>query len=185
MLRGGPMHTAWSAKRTCRPWASASEYTATVLTPSSLQAQMTRRAISPRLAIRIFLNIPGAAASPRTLAVGPDAEESVPVLDGLPALAMDLHDFPGHLGLDLVHELHGFDDAEDLADAHAVAHVDEGRRVGIGRAVEGAHDRALHHRHPRFRFRRRSGRGRTHRGRRRGWRRRRHHGPSQRRKDGG
>src|SRR5438270_745833 len=29
--------------------------------PSSLQAQITRRAISPRLAIRIFLNIGGAA----------------------------------------------------------------------------------------------------------------------------
>src|SRR5678815_4321971 len=103
MLRGGPMHTAWSAKRTCRPWASASEYTATVLTPSSLQAQMTRRAISPRLAIRIFLNIPGAAVGPRTLPVGTDAEESVPVLHGLAGLAVDLHDLSPYLGLDLVH----------------------------------------------------------------------------------
>src|SRR6267142_1321428 len=135
MLRGGPMHTAWSAKRTCRPWASASENTATVLTPSSLQAQMTRRAISPRFAIRIFLNIPGAAVCRRTLAVGPDAEESVPVLDGLPGLAVDLHHFPRDLGLDLVHELHGLDDAEDLPHPNMVAYVDEGRGAGIGRAV--------------------------------------------------
>src|SRR5258708_8755957 len=106
MLRGGPMHTAWSAKRTCRPWASASEYTATVLTPSSLQAQMTRRAISPRFAIRIFLNIPGAAVRPRPLAVGPDAEEGVPVLHALPPLAVPLHHLPPHLVLPPFHQLH-------------------------------------------------------------------------------
>src|SRR6266542_4631938 len=152
MLRGGPMHTASSAKRTCRPWASASEYTATVLTASSLQAQMTRRAISPRFAIRIFLNIPGAAVRPRPLAVGPDAEQGVPVLHGLSALAVDLHHLPRHLGLDLVHQLHGFDDAEDLSDADMVADVDQRRSTWIGRAVEGADDRALHERHSRLRF---------------------------------
>jgi hypothetical protein len=57
MFRGGPMQIAWSANFTWRLFWSASEYTATVLTPSSLHAQMTRRAISPRLAIRIFLNM--------------------------------------------------------------------------------------------------------------------------------
>ncbi len=51
------MHTAWSAKRTCRLSASASEYTATVFTPSSLQARMTLMAISPRLAMRTFSNM--------------------------------------------------------------------------------------------------------------------------------
>src|SRR5215831_7761195 len=51
------MQTASSAKRTCNASRSASECTATVLMPSSRQAQMTRQAISPRLAIRIFLNI--------------------------------------------------------------------------------------------------------------------------------
>src|SRR6187455_2666005 len=103
MLRGGPMHTAWSAKRTCRPWASASEYTATVLMPSSLQAQMTRRAISPRLAIRIFLNMDGATGLSRP-SVGPDREQRVPVLDGLAALAVDLHHLARDLRLDLVHQ---------------------------------------------------------------------------------
>src|SRR5881398_3710884 len=51
------MQTASSANRTCRASRSASEYTATVRTPSSLQAQMILSAISPRLAIRIFWNI--------------------------------------------------------------------------------------------------------------------------------
>src|ERR1700677_1908183 len=48
---------ASSAKRACRLLRSASEYTATVRMPRSLHAQITRRAISPRLAMRIFSNI--------------------------------------------------------------------------------------------------------------------------------
>src|SRR5258707_8820699 len=51
------MHTASSANRTCRELRSASEYTATVEIPSSLHAQITRSAISPRLATRIFWNM--------------------------------------------------------------------------------------------------------------------------------
>src|SRR5688500_1387120 len=51
------MHTSSSAKRTWSEFSSASEYTATVLMPSSRHAQMIRSAISPLLAIRIFLNI--------------------------------------------------------------------------------------------------------------------------------
>src|SRR5688572_3484705 len=53
---GGPMQTSSSAKRTCSDSRSASEYTATVCTPSSRHARMTRSAISPRFAIRTFLN---------------------------------------------------------------------------------------------------------------------------------
>src|SRR3954464_14082407 len=55
------MHTSSSAKRTCRLSRSASLYTATVRIPSSRQARMTRRAISPRLAIRTFRNTSGPA----------------------------------------------------------------------------------------------------------------------------
>src|SRR5258706_1696908 len=50
------METSSSAKRTWSDSRSASEYTATVCTPSSRQARMTRSAISPRLAIKTFLN---------------------------------------------------------------------------------------------------------------------------------
>src|SRR4051794_39296185 len=53
---GGPMQTSSSANRTCSDSRSASEYTATVCTPSSRHARMTRSAISPRLAISTFLN---------------------------------------------------------------------------------------------------------------------------------
>src|SRR5437867_6252002 len=51
------MQTSSSAKRTCRELSSATEYTATVLMPSSRQAKIIRSATSPRFAIRIFLNI--------------------------------------------------------------------------------------------------------------------------------
>src|SRR3982751_1190775 len=50
------MQTSSSAKRTWSDSRSASEYTATVCTPSSRHARMTRSAISPRLAMRTFLN---------------------------------------------------------------------------------------------------------------------------------
>ena len=56
-LGGGPMQTASSANFTCKLSASAVEYTATVLIPISRQVRITRNAISPRLAINIFLNI--------------------------------------------------------------------------------------------------------------------------------
>jgi len=82
MLRGGPMHTASSAKRTCRLWASASEYTATVLTPSSLQAHMTRSAISPRLAIRTFLNMAPGTARPRPPYAGRIVKRGSPYCTG-------------------------------------------------------------------------------------------------------
>src|SRR3974390_3392840 len=51
------MHTLSSASRTCIASASAVECTATVAIPSSLQARSTRKAISPRLAMRILSNM--------------------------------------------------------------------------------------------------------------------------------
>src|SRR6478672_5960901 len=63
----GPMQTSSSAKRTCSDSRSASEYTATVSTPSSRQARMTRSAISPRLAIRTFLNMERSGARRRAV----------------------------------------------------------------------------------------------------------------------
>jgi len=53
----GPIQTASSASLTYLASLSASEYTTTVLMPSSRQARWMRRAISPRFAIRIFSNI--------------------------------------------------------------------------------------------------------------------------------
>ena len=50
------MHTLSSANFTCIASESTSEWTATVLTPNSLHALIMRTAISPLLAIKIFLN---------------------------------------------------------------------------------------------------------------------------------
>src|SRR6476659_2198203 len=51
------MGYASSAWRTCWAPASASAYTATVRMPSRRALRITRQAISPRLAMRIFWNI--------------------------------------------------------------------------------------------------------------------------------
>src|SRR5687767_6951740 len=121
-----------SAKRTCSECSSASEYTATVLIPSSRHAQITRSAISPRLAIRILLNT-----------VHPHRKEPVTELDGFAVLHVRRRDLAVGIRLDLVHELHGFDDAEHLALADPVAHLYERGRARLGRPVKGADDGRL------------------------------------------
>src|SRR5512138_3630927 len=103
------MQMASSAKRTWSDSASAVECTATVATPSSLQARRTRSAISPRLAMRTFLNMWLARHDP---------EERLAELDGRRVLDEDLGDGPVDLALDLVHELHRLDDAERLTLLH-------------------------------------------------------------------
>src|SRR4051812_31422541 len=55
--RGPPMRYASSACSTCSACASMDEWTATVRIASRRQEWMTRQAISPRLAIRILLNM--------------------------------------------------------------------------------------------------------------------------------
>src|SRR5262245_58878687 len=126
------MQTFSSAKRTWSASTSADECTATDLMPSSRHARITRNAISPRLAMRTFLY---------TRRGSGHADELLAVLDVLAVLDEDLGDLAVGLGLDLVHELHGLDDADDLALAHGRAHVDEGGGLGRRRAVEGAHER--------------------------------------------
>src|SRR5678815_311413 len=123
------MHTDSSANRTWSPVASAVECTATVRIPSSRHARMILRAISPRFAMRIFLNIASG---------GLDAKERLAELHRLAVLHQDLGDLPRLVRLDLVHQLHRLDDAEDLALLHHRAHLDEGRLVGRRRPVEGA-----------------------------------------------
>src|SRR6266496_5165528 len=87
---------------------------ATVLMSSSRQAEMIRSAISPRLAIRIFLNtrerLSGRQSNP---------EELLPVLDRLAVARIDGDDLPLDVRLDLVHQLHRLDDAENFTLRHA------------------------------------------------------------------
>src|SRR5215213_6642837 len=128
------MRTSSSANRTCRACSSASEYTATVLMPSSRHAMMMRIAISPRFAIRIFLNI------------GLDGEKALPVLHGLAVLDVDLDDLPVVLGVDLVHQFHRLDNAKHLPLLDGGADIDEWRGARLGRTEERADDRRLHDR---------------------------------------
>src|SRR5436305_1848001 len=105
------MQTASSAKRTWRELRSASEYTATVAMPSSLHAQMTRSAISPRLAIRIFWNI---GRSRLLLPARTDAEQRLAIFHGLAILREYAQHFAAHVGFDFVHQLHRFHDTKRL-----------------------------------------------------------------------
>src|SRR5437763_7199780 len=107
------MQTDSSDRRTYFASRSASEWTTTVLMPISRHARWMRSAISPRLAINIFSN---------TLL---DHEERLPVFHRLPVLDQDRLDGSGDVGLDLVQQLHRFDDAEGLALADGLADVDE------------------------------------------------------------
>src|SRR5690348_2599116 len=106
---------------------------ATVRSPISLQAQMTRSAISPRLAMRTL-----------RMAGGAESEELLPVFDRLAILHEALDDLAGAVALDLVHELHGFDDTEHLSCLDVVADFDKGRRPRRRRFIECADDRRLH-----------------------------------------
>src|SRR6266508_3681112 len=130
--------------------------------PSSRQAEMMRRAISPRLATRIFLNIVSreplavsrggcllrltayalTAHDPHHTSGGePYREELLPVLDRLAIQGKDLDDLSFDIRLDLVHELHGLDDAEDLAPGDFLPHFGKGIGLGRGSTVESPHDR--------------------------------------------
>src|SRR6185369_11622833 len=121
------MQAASSAKRTCSESRSTSLCTATVLMPISLQVQMMRHAISPRFAIRIFLNLRGLNA----ITVQPqkgtkntsdllcafcallwlNSKKRLAVFNRLAVLHIYLDDFTTRLSLNLVHELHSLDDA--------------------------------------------------------------------------
>src|ERR1700730_7912358 len=127
------MRTSSSANRTCSEFSSASEYTATVLMPSSRHAKMTRSATSPRFAIRIFLNM--------GLRACPYRKQPFAVLDRLTRLDVHVDDLPVVLRVDLVHQLHRLDDAEHLALLHGRADVHEPGRLRRRRTIEGADDR--------------------------------------------
>src|SRR3954468_968190 len=108
-----------------------------------------RSAISPRLAIRIFLNIVRrgpprqATRARRRCGASFDDEERLAELDRLAVLAQDLPDRAGCVRLDLVHDLHRLDDADRLADPDGAADLDEGVGARAGRAVERADHRRL------------------------------------------
>src|SRR6478672_2845327 len=103
--------------------------------PISRQARWMRSAISPRLAIRIFLNMRGAGSL--------DDEQRLPEFDRLPVLAKDLLDGAGLVGLDLVHDLHRLDDADGLAFLDDGADLGKRFTARTARAIERADHRRL------------------------------------------
>src|SRR5882724_8718581 len=139
------MHTASSAKRTWSEPASASENTATVAIPSSRQARMTRMAISPRLAINTLRNMASGLSAALL-----DLEQLLAELDALAALDQHFEHGAGKFGLDLVHQLHGLDDAQRLTLFDRTAHGHEVLRLGRGRSVKRAHERRGHEHHVRI-----------------------------------
>src|SRR6476469_5586243 len=152
------MQTLSSASRTCMASASAVECTATVAMPSSLHARSTRKAISPRLAIRILSNMrppPGGNSDRRfwpqtgrpyslltlrhSRVASLDDHERLAVFDRLTVLDQDL----GHRARtwrgNLIHRLHRFDNDQRLARLDLAPDLDEGPRAG-GRADIGRAD---------------------------------------------
>src|SRR6185312_6784798 len=116
------MHTDSSASSTCFWLKSAVECTATVLIPSSRQARRMRRAISPRLAMTTF------SSMTRRLF---DDEEGLAEFDRIAVAGHDGGDPARAIRLDLIHHLHGLDDAEHLAHFHLIADFHE--RLGARR----------------------------------------------------
>src|SRR4029077_10194779 len=139
------MHTLSSASRTCMASSSAVECTATEGMPSSLQARSTRKAISPRFAIRILSNIAascsggcGAGRSQATLGRSFDDHQRLAKLDRLAVLDENLHHRAGARRRDLIHGFHGFDEEQRVAGLDLAADFDEGPRARLGPDVGGA-----------------------------------------------
>src|SRR5229473_8336500 len=103
---------------------------------------MTRSAISPRLATRIFWNMSLGAAL--FLAAWTYAEERLAVFNRLSVFGEDAQHLAAHVGFNLVHEFHGFDDTQGLARFHVPADLHKRLRAGTWRRVIRAHNRRLH-----------------------------------------
>src|SRR5882762_4396898 len=129
------MHTVSSARSTCLVLKSAVECTATVLIPNSRQARRMRSAISPRLAMTTF----SIMWSPLF-----DDEQRLAELDRLPVLGEYRGDASRLVRFDLVHHLHGLDDAKNLADLDFGADFDERLCAGRGGRVVRADHRRGH-----------------------------------------
>src|SRR3990167_11236061 len=124
----GPRAAVGAASRP--PWRRPSDQpSASAPTQSGTATRSSSRTSAERLT----------AAS----AGGLDQEERLAVLDAVPVLAEDPDDAAGNLRLDLVHELHRLDDAQDLAFLHDVALVHVRLGVRGRRAIERADHRGL------------------------------------------
>src|SRR5688572_28107359 len=67
------------------------------------------------------------------------SEEDLAILHRLAVLGYGLDQGAAAFGLDLVHHLHGLDDADDGVRRNVLSGLEERLRIGRRRAVEGAH----------------------------------------------
>src|SRR5689334_2020898 len=70
-----------------------------------------------------------------------DGEQWLSIFHGLPVADEPLHQFAFEIAFDLVHQLHGFDNAQDLPDADLIAGFNERRRPRRGRLVKSPDNR--------------------------------------------
>src|SRR5688572_8307418 len=131
------MHTDSSASSTCFWLKSAVECTATVLMPSSRQARKMRSAISPRFAITTLSSMVCHFLDKELF----DDKQRLAEFDRIAVLDQDRRDTALLVGLDLIHHLHRFDDAQCLADFDLRANFD--KRFGTRRSggIESTHHR--------------------------------------------
>ena len=73
------------------------------------------------------------------------AEKRLAIFHRVPVFDENPGHFPGHIRLNFVHQLHGFDDAQHLAGFDPLPDCHERLRARTRRGVERAHDRRLHH----------------------------------------
>src|SRR3954463_9330875 len=89
----------------------------------------------------VFLKLKLDCGAGLASAIGIDPEENLSEFDRLAVLHRDLAHNPGELCLDLVHDLHGFDDADGLARGHPAPDFDVGFGAGLRSLVECPHHR--------------------------------------------
>src|SRR5215204_1750255 len=131
--------------------------------PISLQVQIIRHAISPLLAINIFLNLRGLddmthlfvkanvqqlKSNKRYLSnnrcwterlLTLDSKKWLTVLDGLAVLNVNLDDFASKLRLDLIHQLHRLDNADDTFRFNPASNFYKGVSSWRRRTIKGSH----------------------------------------------
>src|SRR5262245_60919552 len=73
-----------------------------------------------------------------------NAKQSLAKLDGFSVLYVDLDNLAADFGFDLIHQLHGLDDAQNSAWFNRVTCLDKGLGIRIWRAVERSNDRRPH-----------------------------------------
>src|SRR3954469_1165570 len=86
----------------------------------------------------VFLKLKLDCGAGLASAIGIDPEENLPEFHRLTVLDRDLSHDARDLRLDLVHDLHRFDDADRLTRSHPVPHPDVGLGTGFGCLIERA-----------------------------------------------